>query len=189
MFLGKTQVSEARAYPEHESWLSHAVAVAVSLHCWQVLRHGVAPERVIYSEPLSREDHLLRYQLADLSLDTYPQGSGTTAIESLWMGCPMLSMAGAGETLAIRMAGGILNAVELPELVVNSAEAYLAKAIDLARHPKQVKAMRKHLLDHQLSLPMFDTPRTVRYLESAFEMMASINRKGKGPQSFKVPIA
>ncbi len=154
----------------------------------EVLRHGIAPERVIYSEPLSREDHLLRYQLADLSLDTYPQGSGTTAIESLWMGCPMLSMAGAGETLAIRMAGGILNAVDLPQLVVNSADAYLAKAIDLARHPDQVKAMRQHLLDNQLSLPMFDTPRTVRYLESAFETMAGINRKGKGPQSFTVPL-
>lgn len=147
---------------------------------------GVRDEQIIFSEPLSREEHLLRYKLADLALDTYPQGSGTTAIEALWMGCPMVSMAGAGETLAIRMAGGILNAVGLPHLVTDNLTDYENLVVALGREPDQVKALRQHLETQRLSLPLFDTPRQVGYLEQCFEQMAATAETQPGPASFTV---
>lgn len=145
---------------------------------------GVRDEQLVFSEPMGREEHLLRYQLADLALDTYPQGSGTTAIEALWMGCPMVSMAGAGDTLAIRMAGGILHGVELPELVTNNLAAYEALALALARDPQRLKAMREHLVTQRSRLPLFDTPAQVKYLEQCFEHMAACAATHTGPESF-----
>lgn len=148
---------------------------------------GVRDEQLVFSEPMGREEHLLRYQLADLALDTYPQGSGTTAIEALWMGCPMVSMAGAGETLAVRMAGGILNGVELSELVTSNLADYEALVLALARDPQRLQAMREHLISQRAHLPLFDTPRQVKYLEQCFERMADQMESSSSPASFTVP--
>lgn len=148
---------------------------------------GVRDEQLVFSEPMGREEHLLRYQLADLALDTYPQGSGTTAIEALWMGCPMVSMADAGDTLAIRMAGGILNAVELSELVTSNLADYEALVLALARDPQRLKALRQHLVSQRDRLPLFDTPQQVKYLERCFERMASQAEQPSGPSSFTIP--
>ena len=172
--LFTTWMNILKAVPNAVLWLARTnrtPPVAFERIRLQVLAHGVDASRVVFSEPMSRDEHLLRYELADVALDTYPQGSGTTAIESLWMGCPMLSMAGAGETLAIRMAGGILNAVGLDDLVVDSLQAYQALAIDLAQNPEICQQYRTHLQSNKENLPLFDTPRTVAYLENCFETM------------------
>jgi predicted O-linked N-acetylglucosamine transferase (SPINDLY family) len=179
-----------KAVPNSVLWLARTNRTPVTAfkRLQEAVRmHGVSADRVIYSEPMSREDHLHRYELADLALDTYPQGSGTTAIEALWMGCPMLSMAGAGETLAIRMAGSVLNAVGLEDLVVDSAQAYEQLAIELGNDRSRVKSYRQHLQDKRLTLPLFDTPRVVSYLEYAYETMISIAHEGGAPRSFDVP--
>lgn len=147
---------------------------------------GVRDEQLVFSEPMGREEHLLRYQLADLALDTYPQGSGTTAIEALWMGCPMVSMAGAGDTLAIRMAGGILNGVGLSEMVTSNLADYEALVLALAHDPQRLKAMRDHLVKQRSMLPLFDTPAQVKYLEQCFEQMV-LHAETSAMQSFTVP--
>lgn len=98
----------------------------------------------------------------------------------------MVSMAGAGDTLAIRMAGGILNAVELPELVTNSLDEYEALILALGRNPARVAGMRQHLETHRARLPLFDTPRQVAYLEACFEQMVD-NAAKDIATSFTVP--
>lgn len=151
-----------------------------------VQRHGIAPKRVIFSEPLGREDHLHRYSVADLCLDTYPQGSGTTAIECLSMACPMVSMADAGETYAIRMPGSILTAAGMAELITGSVEDYQALAIALGHDRARTRALRERLQASKATLPLFDTPRAVRYLEQALLHMAERARAGLPPEDFSV---
>lgn len=178
------------ALPNAVLWLArtHRTPLQAFDRLRQIAREqGVRDEQIIFSEPMSREEHLLRYRLADVALDTYPQGSGTTAIEALWMGCPMVSMAGAGETLAIRMAGGILNAVGLSELVTDNLTDYENLVVALGRDPQRVAALRDHLQTQRASLPLFDTPRQVAYLEQCFEQMATTADTLGAPVSFTVP--
>lgn len=173
--LFKVWMQVLRQLPHAVLWLARTHRTPVEAH--ERLRafaqaHGVDPARLVFSEPLSRDRHLHRYSLADLALDTFPQGSGTTAIEALWMGCPMLSMAAAGETLSIRMAGGILQAAGLPDMVVDSQAAYERLAIGLGRAPERLAAMRRSLLSRRERLPLFDTPSQVRKLEALLLALA-----------------
>ncbi len=179
-----------KAAPKAVLWLARTdrtPAVAFDRLLAIAKQQDIDLSRIVFGEPMSRELHLRRYELADLALDTYPQGSGTTAIEALWMGCPLLSMAGAGETLAVRMAGGILNAVHLSELVLDTQSAYEAKAIELATQPSLTSKMRADLSEHKLSLPLFNTPTQVQYLEAAFLTMVHQHQQHGEPRSFTVP--
>lgn len=177
------------ASPSSVLWLARThrtPVVAFERLAERAQAHGVSRERLIFSEPLNREDHLHRYDVADLCLDTYPQGSGTTAIEGLSMGCPMISMAAAGETYAIRMPGSILKAVGLDDLIVDSYQSYESLAVQLCRDKPRVGRIRNHLTTNKLQLPLFDTPRATAYLESAFEHMARRCREGLPAASFDV---
>ena len=86
-------------------------------------------------------EHLARHRLADLFLDTLPYNAHTTASDSLWAGVPVLTR--IGETFAGRVAASILNAVGLPELVVETSQAYEDLAIDLATHPEKLSRNQK----------------------------------------------
>ncbi|MET1113564.1 MAG: tetratricopeptide repeat protein, partial [Comamonas sp.] len=81
-------------------------------------QHDVDPERLIFAQRVAPENYLARYQVADLFLDTNPFNAGTTASDALWAGLPLLTYAGA--TFGSRMAGSLLHAVDLPELVTHS---------------------------------------------------------------------
>ena len=93
-------------------------------------RHGSSSRR---TRP--NPEHLARYRRADLFLDTWPYNAHTTASDALWAGCPVLTH--RGSTFAGRVAASLVSAAGLPELVQPSVEAYIAKAIELARDPAE----------------------------------------------------
>ncbi|WP_368737304.1 O-linked N-acetylglucosamine transferase family protein, partial [Acinetobacter baumannii] len=70
--------------------------------------------------------HLARYGLVDLALDTYPVGSHTTASDALWVGAPLLAQ--IGQSFVSRVAGSILQAAGMSELITYDLDAYKAKA-------------------------------------------------------------
>ena len=78
-------------------------------------RHGVAPGRIVITPRADYQDYLARYQLADLFLDTFRLNAGTTASDALWCGVPVLTC--SGQPFAARMAGSLLHAAGLPELI------------------------------------------------------------------------
>jgi len=82
----------------------------------EALHRGVEPGRLVFAPRIQYADHLARFRLADLFLDTLPFNAGTTASDALWAGVPVLTC--AGEAFASRMAGSLLKAVGLPELCV-----------------------------------------------------------------------
>ena len=126
---------------------------------------GIAAERLVFAGRIAPEKYLARYHCADLFLDTSPYGAGTTASDALWAGLPVLTH--PGPSMVSRMAGSLLHAVGLPELVTDSEEAYEDLAVQLATQPERLQALRQKLITQRDTCALFDTPRFVRHLEDA----------------------
>jgi protein O-GlcNAc transferase len=88
----------------------------------------------------------------------------------------------AGETFASRVAGSLLSAVGLPELITHSAAEYHALALRLARDPRELNAVREKLLRNRGGAPLFDTPAFARNLEAAYLQMWEDRRSNAGPR-------
>src|SRR3954454_21102221 len=88
---------------------------------------GVDPDRLVFARRVaSSSEHLGRHRLADLFLDTLPYNAHTTASDALWAGLPVLTC--TGDTFAGRVAGSLLRAAGLGELITTSLEEYEALA-------------------------------------------------------------
>jgi predicted O-linked N-acetylglucosamine transferase (SPINDLY family) len=136
----------------------------------EALACGVKESRLIFATRALPPEYLARYQLADLFLDSYPFNGGTTANDALWMGLPVLTR--AGQTFASRMAGALLTAAGLPELITYDLASYEAKALALARTPGACSRLHEQLVQVKTNGVLFDTPRFVRHLENSLEALA-----------------
>lgn len=125
--------------------------------------------RLVFAPTLRNPEHLARFAVADLFLDTLPYNAHTLSSDALWGGCPVLTC--AGQTFASRVAGSILHAAGLPELVTSTLADYEALALRLATDKEELSAIRARLRRNRAELPLFDTPRFTRDLEAAFEGM------------------
>jgi protein O-GlcNAc transferase len=149
--------------------LETSAAASTNLRREAEARLNGGAARLVFATPLPNPEHLARFAVADLFLDTLPYNAHTLASDSLWGGCPVLTC--AGETFASRVAGSLLHAAGLPELVTSTLPEYEALALRLAGAPGELGAMRVRLTANKLELPLFDTPRFARDLEAAFEWM------------------
>jgi predicted O-linked N-acetylglucosamine transferase (SPINDLY family) len=147
---------------DHEAVRSNLAAAAAA--------QGIDPARLYFAGRVGPAEYLARYQVADLFLDTAPFNAGTTASDALWAGLPLLTC--AGRTFSARMAGSLLLAAGLPELVTHTPQDYEATAVALARDPARLAVLKQRLADNRLSCPLFDSPRFVRDLETLFERIA-----------------
>jgi protein O-GlcNAc transferase len=138
---------------------------------------GVDPARLVFAPMLPHRDHLARHRHADLFLDTLPCNAHTTASDALWAGLPVLTC--AGETFAGRVAGSIVRAAGLPELVANSPRDYEALALELAHKPARLNDIRSRLGAGRLSLPLFDMAKRTRDLEALYARMAEAWSSGR----------
>ena len=145
---------------------------------------GVAPERLVFAPRLAAPEHLARHHLADLFLDTFPYNAHTTASDALWMGLPVLTNAGRG--FASRVAGSLLHAVGLPELITQDLGEYERLALALAREPARLVAMRRHLEAVRATAPLFDIDRTRGEIEAAYQQMWEIAQRGEAPRSMVI---
>nr|WP_209763706.1 glycosyltransferase family 41 protein [Azospirillum rugosum] len=173
------------AVPESVLWLlDGAPEVAGNLRR-EAVRRGVAAERLVVAPRRPPADHLARYRLADLFLDTTPVGAHTTASDALWAGLPVLTVPGDG--FASRVGASLLRAVGLPELAVPDLDAYEAAALRLARRPDELAGLKARLSSGRDRAPLFATDRMARALERAYETMWAIHAAGEAPRSFTVP--
>ena len=159
-------------------WLSPASATARSNLCREAAARGIDPERLVFAPRVSLPEHLARHVHADLFLDTTPYNAGTTANDALFMGLPVLTC--TGETMASRVAGSQLTAIGLPELITTDLAEYEARALELARNPQRLRALRAQLSANRHTQPLFDMARFTRALDdlliSAWENRASLSR-------------
>jgi len=115
---------------------------------------GVAPERLVFAARTRHADHLARYRLIDLFLDTNPYNAHTTASDALWAGCPVLTQPGA--TFASRVAGSLNRQAGLDDMNAGSDQAYVDRAIELARDPGKLRAFHERVTALRASGTLFD---------------------------------
>jgi predicted O-linked N-acetylglucosamine transferase (SPINDLY family) len=122
-------------------------------------KHGVNPERIVFALRLPMiEDHLARYQLVDLFLDTFPYNGHTTAGDALSAGTPVISICGL--SFASRVASSLLYDLRLDSLVCNNLQTYFNKSLHLAKDHKLLSNHRELLLHKVNSAAWPPTPRT-----------------------------
>lgn len=131
---------------------------------------GIAPERLVFAKRVPRvEDHLARYRQADLFLDTHPYNAHTTCADALMAGLPVLTCSGGA--FPSRVAGSLLHAAGLPELVTGDQAGYEALALRAATDRDWLRGLRERLAAGRVHSPLFDTDGFTRHLEAAFVSM------------------
>lgn len=145
---------------------------------------GVDPSRLVFAERLPIVKHLARHRLADLFLDALPCNAHTTTSDALWAGLPVLTC--LGETFSGRVAGSLLAAMGLPELIAADLDAYTGLALELARDKGKLDLLRQKIASVRDTAPLFDSTRYARNLETSFEKMVEIMRSGEAPRPFVV---
>jgi predicted O-linked N-acetylglucosamine transferase (SPINDLY family) len=130
---------------------------------------GISVEQLIFAPRVSIADHLARHIHADLFLDTLPYNAHTTCSDALWMGLPVLTC--VGNTFAARVAGSLLSASELTELIAYSLQDYESKALYLANNRTVLEKIKQKLLATKLTSALFDTSNFARALEDIYQTM------------------
>ncbi|MBV8536565.1 MAG: tetratricopeptide repeat protein [Alphaproteobacteria bacterium] len=127
---------------------------------------GPAASRVEF-DPVQRvlDDHLSLYNETDIALDPFPFTGSTTTFEALWMGVPVVSL--AGSTFMGRWTASMLHAVKLDRLIARTADEYVEIAVRLAADPAALALLRAGLRERVLQSSMCDERRTVRHFERA----------------------
>ncbi len=166
-------------------WLSKGNAVALGNLRREAEKRGISGERLVFvSRVVGIENHLARLGLADLFLDTLYYNAHATAVDALRAGVPVVTCPGA--TFASRVAGSLLSAVGLPELITPSLEDYEALALRLARDPQRLAALRRKLARNRQTFPLFDTERFTRHIEAAYTTMWQRAERREPAESFTV---
>ena len=146
---------------------------------------GVDPSRLVFAEPKRHPEHLARLALADLALDNLFHGGGVTTLDALWVGVPVLTL--AGDTLPSRNGASLLPAVGMAELVTRSLGEYDRIALSLASEPARMAELKRRLAANREHLPLFDVERLARHLERAYDLMWERFERGLAPAEIEVP--
>jgi protein O-GlcNAc transferase len=150
-------------------------------------KRGVDSRRLIFAPLVASAEHLGRHRHADLFLDTLPCNAHTTASDALWAGLPVLTC--SGDTFAGRVAGSLLIAVGMPELVTGSLEEYEQTALALAHSPHRLTALRQQLEQDRDANALFDLPKLTGNIEVAYARMWQTWLSGQRPTAFSVENA
>lgn len=130
---------------------------------------GIGVERLLFQPRLPMHDYLGLHHQIDLALDSFPYNGGTTTFHSLWMGVPVVSL--AGERTISRCGVAVLHQAGLPELVVNTEDEYVKRAVELAGDLPQLSQLRKNLRKRLEESSVADPASLTRALEEAFQNM------------------
>jgi predicted O-linked N-acetylglucosamine transferase (SPINDLY family) len=173
-----------RAVPGSVLWLLEAnPQVAGNLRS-EAEKRGVDSGRLIFAPLVPPAEHLGRHRHADLFLDTLPCNAHTTASDALWAGLPVVTC--CGDTFAGRVAGSLLMAIDMPELVTKSLEEYEQAALALARSPQRLIALRQKLQNNRDASALFDLPKLTGNIEAAYARMWQTWLAGQTPAAFSI---
>ena len=176
-----------KAVPQSVLWVSDPGPMGRENLAREAQARGVDAERLVYAPKLpSLSDHIARHRQADLFLDTLPYNAHTTASDALWAGLPLITC--MGESFAARVAGSLLKAVGLPELVTERLADYEALAIELGLNAAKREAIKKRLWVNRLTQPLFDSALYARHLEDAYRAMMDRYHAGEEPDHIEVAM-
>lgn len=173
-----------REIPEGVLWLQPGNKAAKKNLKQEAENRGIKSDRIIFAEPLPKEEHLARLRLADLALDTRIVNGAATTSDALWVGVPVITL--QGRHFASRMSSSILTAIGATHMVTHNMQEYQSLAVDLARDPARMDAIRRKIAKNRWTKPLFDTRRFVGNLEKAYRKMWQIYLLGERPEMIKV---
>jgi len=130
---------------------------------------GIDPARLVFAETLGQEAHLDRVACADIFLDTWPCNGHTTASDMLWAGVPVVTY--SGRSFASRVAGSLLHAVGLKQLVCETVVSYESLALSLATDAPRRQAVAQQLAGARLTSPLFNSVQLAPQLENLYGRM------------------
>ncbi|MFT4252447.1 MAG: hypothetical protein QM608_08185 [Caulobacter sp.] len=134
--------------------------------------HGIAPERLTFEGHAQGEAYEQAFARIDLSLDPSPCPGGTTTLEALARGVPVITM--RGPTFYSRIGAQLVEGAGLPDLVAESWDDYVAKAAAVSADPANLQALRDRTWDGFAKAPFSDEVQVTRTLEKAYlEMFAA----------------
>jgi len=166
-------------------WLIHDNRYATEQLRRAAGERGVDPRRLVFAPRITTPEHLARHLAADVFLDTSPYNAHTTASDALWMGVPVITL--AGETFAGRVAASLLKALRVPELIATTLSQYEEMAVTLATEPQCLAAVKRRLAEQRARAPLFDTALFTRRLEAAYTLIATRHESGLPPEHVRVP--
>jgi predicted O-linked N-acetylglucosamine transferase (SPINDLY family) len=178
-----------RNVPGSVLWLMEPNSSAMANLKKEAKARGVENERLVFSKRESVEAdqerarigrYLASYRLADLFLDTWPYNAGTTAVDALWSGLPVLTK--SGEAMVARMATSALHAIEVPELITSTPQEYKELAIELANDQQKLKRIKVKLQEKKTTSALFDTVGNTRHIEAAYTKMYERYRADLPPE-------
>jgi predicted O-linked N-acetylglucosamine transferase (SPINDLY family) len=117
-------------------------------------------------------------------LDTRIYNGHTSTSDALWAGVPVLTL--KGSHFASRVSASILTAMGLPELITEDMIRFEDLAVQLAKDPERLKALRERIAVNRRTAPLFDTARFARNLERAYRIMWDLYRAGEAPRPITI---
>jgi protein O-GlcNAc transferase len=127
--------------------------------------HGIPADQLNVLVAGPRAAYLATYQQVDIALDPFPYTGGTTTAEALWMGVPVLTL--AGKSFLSRQGVGLLTNAGLPEWVAEDSDDYVRRAVSHAGDLPRLASLRAGMREQVLASPVFDAPRFARHFEEA----------------------
>jgi predicted O-linked N-acetylglucosamine transferase (SPINDLY family) len=147
-------------------------------------KRGVNAGRLIFAEKLPQPEHLARHKHANLFIDTFNVNAHTTASDALWAGLPLVTKLGKG--FAARVAGSVLNALGLPELITENEHDYESLILKLATNSKKLANIKEKLAANRLTQPLFDTEQYTKNLEDGYKQAYQNYFEGRPPRTIIV---
>lgn len=151
---------------------NHSLADAVTRERYSSILedHGIGRERVDLMVPIaSHGGHLALYNQIDIALDTFPYNGTTTTCEALWMGVPVVTL--AGQIHAGRVGVSLLTQVGMPEFIAGDTDAYVAIAIKLAHDSGRLSGIRDSVRGRMMNSSLCNGKSFTHELQKAYREM------------------
>jgi protein O-GlcNAc transferase len=129
-------------------------------------KHGIGPERLELHGHSAHGEYLAAYGQIDVALDPFPYNGGTTTVEALWMGVPVVAL--RGDRFVSRMCVTHLTSAGLEGLIAETMHDYVEKAVALATDPEQLVTLRATLRQRLQASPLCDAARFTGQLEEVY---------------------
>ncbi len=134
--------------------LKTSTAISLDIYKRKFEKYGLLDSVVFLNFSKNFNDHLNKYKLIDISLDTFPWNGVTTTYESIWMNVPVIVM--DGNNFSSRCGSSINKNLNLTDLIARNKMDYINKAVSLAQNPQMLIDLRKDLFTNALKTPLFD---------------------------------
>ena len=130
-------------------------------------KRDVNQNRLIFANTLPLKEHLARYTLGDLALDTFNCNGHTTTSDALWAGLPVLTK--IGESFSARVSASLLTSLGITELITHSQREYEEKALEIASNPETLKRLKDKVAKLRNKSPLYNSKLFTKDLEKKFK--------------------